>query len=333
MTRTICSIIIGVLLAAALCAAQDTTARISGPVLGYVLEPETLGVRPVFGMPGAATLGPRLDLGADLDRAAIAQQAGYVLGAAGLERRVRLYRNLGGEISSTPLAEVPPGPERILLSPVGSAAALVYGPADPVAVLTGLPGAPEVRHAALPAGSRLWAVSDDGASLLISTPAGDAEAVHLVDAEGGLRFLISAGKTEAGAFLPGSPDAVVADSSLNRVWWARGAGDVIPLAGEREGISGPVAVSVSRDSRRVVVANAATATVAVLDLSGGPASLVACQCQLTGLERLAGNAVFRLSDLSGEPLWVFDGDAPEARVVFVPPLTRQAEALPLGGAK
>jgi len=324
MARTICLTVLTLLLTVSLALGQQTAARITGPVLGYVLDAEA--VRPILGMPGAATLGPRLVLGAELHCAAIAQQAGYVLASAGPERQVWLYRNLGGELSSAPLAEAPPAPERILLSPAGSAAALVYGYTGQVVIVTGLPNAPEVRNTTLPTGSRLWAVSDDGASLLISIPAGETEAVHFVDAEGGLRFLLSTGRTAAATFLANAAEAVVADGSRNFVYWIRPSGDIIPLAGPADGISEPVAVSVSRDQRRVFVANRATATVAALDLAGGPATLVACTCELTALERFDGNAVFRLSDLSSEPLWVFDGDTPEARVVFVPPEQHEAPA-------
>jgi hypothetical protein len=231
---------------------------------------------------------------------------------------------------------VPPAPESILLSPAGSAAALVYE--DSVAVVTGLPGAPAVsrmvQRAALPAGARVWAISDDGARLLLSASAGQAEAVYLLSAEGDLHFLLSTGRTAAAAFLTGSSEVVIADGAANRVVWARASGQVIRLAGEAEGISDPVAVGVSRDNRRVFVANAGSRAVAVLDFEGGPAALVACQCEPTGLERMQGNAVFRLSEPAAEPMWMFDGDAPEARVVFVPAVAQaREEDLPQGGAQ
>jgi len=338
MTRTIWSSVLVMALAAALTAGQQDSARISGPVLGYVLDREAAALRPVFGIPGAATLGPQLDLGGEIHRSTIAQEAGYALAAVGAERRVRLIRDLEGERSSTLLADVPPEPEGMLLSPAGSAAALVYG--DSVAVVTGLPGAPVVsrtfERATLLAGARIWAISDDGAHLLLSAP----EAVYLLDAEGGWRFLLSTGRTAAAAFLAGSAEVVIADAAWNRVAWIRASGEVIPLAGDAEGILDPVAVGVSRDNRRVFVANAGSRAVAVLDLAGGPASLVACQCELTGLERMQGNAVFRLSDPTADPMWVFDGDAREARVVFVPavvqavsPAEGQAEDLPQGGSQ
>jgi len=318
MMRTIWSLLL--VMAMSLAAGQQDPARISGPVLGYVLDREAAALRPVLGIPGAATLGSRLDLGGEVHRAAVAQEAGYVVAAMGVERQVRLIRDLEGQRSSIPLADVPPDPARILLSPAGSAAALVYR--DSIAVIEGLPGAPAVsrivQRAALPTSATVWAISDDGAHLLLSAGASEWEAVYLLDAEGGWRFLLSTGKTAAAAFLAGSTDTVIADGAWNRVAWVRASGEIVPLAGEAEGVSEPVAVSVSRDNRRVFVANAGSRAVAVLDFEGGPASLVACQCELTGLERMQGNAVFRLSDPTADPMWVFDGDAREARVVFVP---------------
>ncbi len=324
MAKIICIRLTMVLLAASLASAQEPAARISGPVLGYVPEAEAGAVRLVFGMPGAATLGPRLALGSELSPPAIGHAAGYALAVVGPERQVWLYRDLAGEVSALLLAEAPPAPERILLSPAGASAALVYGP--DVTVVTGLPHAPALRRAILPAESRLWAVSDDGGSLLLSAPGGEADRVYRLGPEGDLRFLVSVGKTAAAAFLSGGADAVIADGLHHAVCRVSATGEVVPLAGPADGISGPVAVSFSRDYRRAFVANGDTSTVAVLDLAGGAAALVACPCKLTGLERLDGNAVFRLTELSAEPLWLLDGDAPEARVVFIPPDQPAAQA-------
>lgn len=314
MARTVSFGLLTALWAVSPALAQEPAARISGPVLGYVLD--TDAVRPLFGMPGAAMLGPRLALAGEISEGALAHEAGYALAVAGPEREVWLFRNLAGEVSALPLPEAPPAPERLLLSPSGRAAALGYGSES--VIVTGLPDAPTLRRAALPPASRLWAVSDDGALLLLSAPRGEGDAVYLLGPEGDLRFLISLGKTGAAAFFTGRAEAVLADGLHNAVYRVSASGEVIPLAGPAGGISGPVAVSLSRDNLRAFVASADTATVTVLDLAGGPASLVSCPCKLTALERLEGNAVFRVSDPSAEPLWVFDGDSAQPRVVFIP---------------
>jgi len=55
----------------------------------------------------------------------------------------------------------------------------------------------------------------------------------------------------------------------------------------------------------------------VLDLAGNARSKVDCSCAPGGMTRM-GN-VFRLNDPGTEPFWVFDPNAAEPRIVFVPP--------------
>ena len=337
MTRTFWLTLVTVVLTASL-AADDGSARISGPVLGYVLDADSAEVRPIFGIPGAATLGPALDLGAEVHSAAAAQQAGYVLAVVGPDRRVVLYHTSAGGPSAVVVADAPPGPERIVLSPNGSAAALLYR--EQILVLTGLPAAAAVNSAInlteLPAAFTAWALSDDGGAILVSTRVGEGESVYLLDAAGNLRSLLRTGRTAAAAFFHGGSDVVVADGLSNTVHWIRdaaGAATVVPLGSEQEGILAPVALGVSRDNRRVFVANGGSGSVVALDLAGGAPGLVTCDCALTRFDQLQGNAVFRLTDPSGDPMWLLDGDAPEARVVFVPPERAGAELVPARGGR
>jgi hypothetical protein len=323
MKRTFWSLFVLLALVAIPVPGQDTS-RISGPVLGYVFDADNAGVRPIFGIPGAATLGPALNLGVELDRAALSQESDYLLGVAGPDRPVVLFRDLSGALSPVAIAGAAPAPDRILVSPSGSSALLFYREGSLIEVFTGLPDAPalsaSIDLASLPPFT-LWAISDDGRAILASAPAGDGQSVFLINPDGSPRLLFSAGRVAAAAFLTKRSDAVIADALYNSVDWIRdvtGAAEVINLAAEKDGISSPVGVSVSRDNLRVFVANAGSGSIASLDLAGGAPLLVACDCALTSLERLHGNAVFRLTEPSGEPLWVFDGDAPEARVVFVP---------------
>jgi len=46
---------------------------------------------------------------------------------------------------------------------------------------------------------------------------------------------------------------------------------------------------------------------------------LSCQCTPTGLDRLAGTDVFRLTEPSTGPMWVLDAGAHQSRIVFVPP--------------
>jgi hypothetical protein len=323
MKRTFWSLFVLLALVAIPVPGQDTS-RISGPVLGYVFDADNAGVRPIFGIPGAATLGPALNLGVELDRAALSQESDYLLGVAGPDRQVVLFQNLSGVLSPVAIAGAAPAPDRILASPTGRSALLLYRDSNVAQVLTGLPDAPalgaSIDLSGLPP-LKSWGISDDGRAILASAPNGDGESVFLINPDGSSRLLLSAGRVAAAAFLTRRSDTVIADALYNSVDWIRdvtGAAEVINLAAEKDGISSPVAVSVSADNLRVFVANAGSGTIATLDLAGGAPLLVPCECALTGLERLQGNAVFRLTEPAGEPLWVFDGDPPQARIVFVP---------------
>ena len=85
--------------------------------------------------------------------------------------------------------------------------------------------------------------------------------------------------------------------------------------------SRPVAVAASADNRRVIIANSDPGGIVSVGLEGGDVETVACRCHPTGLDRLNGNAVFRLNEPSERQLYVFDGDSPQSRIVFVPPST------------
>lgn len=99
---------------------------------------------------------------------------------------------------------------------------------------------------------------------------------------------------------------------------SRGSGYTLFLAGKGEGISGPVAVAVSGDNRQIVIANSQPGSVAQVDISNGTVTAVPCECAVVGLQRLDGNAVFRLTEASEGLVRVFDGDAAEPRIVLVP---------------
>jgi hypothetical protein len=67
----------------------------------------------------------------------------------------------------------------------------------------------------------------------------------------------------------------------------------------------------------VLTANSQSGSITITDLASGVSSTVECGCTPGGLEPLNGS-VYRLTAAAG-PIWLLDGDAPGARVVFVPP--------------
>ncbi len=306
--------------------ALSASARISEAVLGYVTDANAAAVRPILGIPGAAVLGKSLELGAAVRGALVAPEQDFFLATEAGSGEVLLVRLEGGVPGVNRLADARAWPDQVVLSPSGRAAALYHRSASRIQIVSGLPEAPAVVAdldvSAASGPLQALALSDDAACML--AVAGDPETGQAI-------FLDRAGSPQPLPLSPGisslsffrdSQDAVAADGQRNLIYRLRPAQGVWEwslLGGEAEGISGPVAVAVSGDNHKILVANARSRSVAVIDLKGGPPSAVPCECSPTGLHRLRGNAVFRLTEPSAEPMWMIDGDAAEPRLLFIPP--------------
>ena len=286
--------------------AQDLP--VEGPILGYAWDAAASRLRPILGIPGSSLLGPPVATD-DLALIEISPRQDYALGVTAGSGAVVLLGLAGGRVSAHPLVDVPPGPIRLALSPTGRAAALYYKDSGEVRTLTGLPQAPTLAaRLELPGTPDALAVSDAGDAVLVAA-AGRLYA--------GSRFLGPIGPNPPLAFLENSTDAVVADPARNEVFLLRGEAERLILAGERDGISEPVAVAAA--GRRALVANAGSRTVAILNLDGGPAVLVHCPCEVTGLQRLRGDALFRLTDSFHVTTYLLEADPAGPRTWFVPP--------------
>ena len=298
-----------------LCLAQSGS--VEGPVLGFVLDAPTSSMRPLLGIPGAATTGGSLPLGFDFTAAEVSPRQDYVLAVAS-GGEIRLVR-LRGEIRATPVANASPGADRLVLSPSGSAAAL-YHSGGPLEILTGLPDSPKLAAnldlAALPGAPGLLAVADDGVAVA---------AVQLAD--GQALFLLGAGRdpqplpayiaVSLAVFGGSTHDLYLAGRERNALAVIRDVtGDPAfqVLAGSSDGIAGPVGLAITPDNRRAFVANADNGTVVVW--GAGPTISVPCQCEVTGLQALNGAALFRLTDISASPVWLLDGGGPDVRLWF-----------------
>ncbi len=310
---------------------------IRGPVLGFV-SVKKAGVAPLLGVPGAATVGPEIG-GLPPFRVTASSAAGrYVLGTAGEEGQLWLVRDPAAAPAVAPLESVPPGTRLVALSPLGAAAALYSPAAGVITVLRNLPRAPVVawraRLETLPGPVGALAVNDAGNLVLAAAGEGSARTIAVLRPGKAWRYLAGAGAPVSLAFLVNRPDAVYADGAANQVFLVRDPGEsaaIRLLAGEAHGVSCPVAVAASGDNRRVVIANSDPGGVVEVSLDGAEAISVACRCSPAGLERLTGNAVFRLKEAPGSPVHVFDGDTPAPRVLVIPP--RKAPGANHGGEK
>ena len=116
--------------AVALAAAEEIAAptEVGGPILGYVYDGASAGIRRVIGIPGAALLTEPDALGMPL-AGAVSVWPDYVLAVAGEDRQVRLLEIRSGAVRLRPIAGLAPGPDKLILSPGGR-----EGIASPVGV-------------------------------------------------------------------------------------------------------------------------------------------------------------------------------------------------------
>lgn len=309
-------------------AAEDLAGavRISGPVLGYYFDSADATLRPLLGIPGAATMGAPMQMESRLAKATISPAHDYLLAQMQGEAELALVRLDGGPLTRQRIAGALESPERIVFSPAGTAAVLFGCAEGSVQVLAGLPAKPVVAgHFSVPTDAcpfTALAVSDDARLILAGLAGGETV---LFTAEGQSRRVWLPGAASSVAFFRGRHDAVIASRTEKTVYLLRdadGAGEVTALAGEAGGVEEPVAVETSWDGRRVLVANAGSGALLVLDAAGGPPQAIATSCRTAGLHRLAGNAVFRLDGSCEGPMTLLDADGDEPRVVFVPAAVR-----------
>jgi hypothetical protein len=298
-------------------------ATIQGPQLGFVFDSTNKEVRPILGIPGAAVLGEPLGLGAEgagLRSVLISPLQDYALAVVGEHNQVIAFAVGRTPVTSAVVQGADRGPDLMVLSPTGQAAALYYQNKDRIEIVGGLPAAPKVsRELYLSAGQSPSAlgVSDDGHTVLAAV--------------GGTVFQLTAGSevpvlTElshvAALTIPVTGTAFVADSGRNQIYRIQGIGGGIEtdvIAGPHDGINGPVAIAVSRDNSRAFVANGKAGTLVTILLTAQPtATHIACGFTPKGLERLAGTEVFRLTEISKLPMWVVEAGGSEPRFLFVP---------------
>jgi hypothetical protein len=293
----------------------------NGPVAGYVFDGGAHALRPVLGIPGAATIGAPIDAGYSLTAAYVAPQQDSFFGIAS-DGATHWFTIASGAIAEKGLNGVMQAPERVVFSPSGTAAALYSN--GQAQIVTGLHGTPVVGgnlslgSVGARRGRRVapaMAVSDDGSYLLAALNG----SIQLASQNGVVRPVIQTGADAVMAFAPGGHDAAIA---------ARGTGAILikdvpgtaaqqPLAGDGLSFNTPVGIAFSGDGLRVFVASASQKSAMAFDLSGNRSDMT-CSCSPAELTPMGSS--FRLNELTADPLWLVDGGTSGPRVVFVPAL-------------
>jgi len=229
-------------LLAGVAAAQSGTA-LSGPTMGLVFDSSQSALRPIRGIPGAASLGDAVNLGFPLASATVSPRQDYALALRADDSSVVLAR-AGGASAAIPGAR--PGPALVVFSPAGTAAALYDSGAGRVQILTGLPDAAAVQSdvsiSALAGPVAALAVDDAGTSLFLAAGAADTVSLYRIATDGASQFLASFRSVAALRLLAAGREALLADSAAGAVYIIRdlrGTGRMELIASARDGLAHP----------------------------------------------------------------------------------------------
>ncbi len=249
----------------------------------------------------------------------------------GADRTLHVFKLNSGGVSEVPVNGLSGLPDGVAFSPSGTAAA-IYA-AGRVQIVAGLPNAPALKgmldaragqnpsaltvrpHPYRLMASEMYAVSDDGTLLLVSSEAG----VRVLQSSGGEQSLMNGASGALIAFAAGGHDAVLAypnGAGLLVLRDVSGAATQQPVAAAAD-IASANGVAFSADATKLYVARS-NGGVAVFDLASKARTDVTCGCIPFGLTPM-GN-LFRLNDLDSGPLWVLDPSG-QPRIVFVPAKT------------
>jgi hypothetical protein len=294
--------------------AQVAPGDVGNAVLGMVYDEGQHGVRALKGTPGSALLDERIP-SSDLALAAVSGPAGYAI-AVEAESGTALLLVSGG---TKPLPGVEAGARRIAVSPRGTSAVLYFPTTGKAQVVSGLPDRPVLmREVTLDSAPTVLAISDDAATLAAVFQDADEQVLYTSGAP-----MLRSRHITAVDFIPGRSGLLAATEGPTAVWLIQDA-VAIPLLKGTDGIESPVGVAASGDGSRLFVAMR-SGRVAVRNIEAGTLEFFTCSCEVTGLARLRGNAVFRLNDAATLPLWLLDADAAEIRITFVAAARRGEE--------
>jgi hypothetical protein len=284
--------------AVALLFAATASAQVSAPLLGWM--PAGTQIRPMNGLPAAATLGRSANVGHELMHMAISPSQNYVLASDARTGEVLLIiTGSGAGVSATTL-DTPVKPDQIVTSPRGSSAALWFSGAAQFEILAGLPAAPTIRQidaSFMNAAPLAIAVSDDGGWIAAASSAG----VYQWGPDGAPHQLYGGSDAGALAFFANGSGLVLATST-----------QLVSISGSAtsvlyQGSFSPAGLATSFDNQEIVLADR-TGSIYMVNTATRRPSMVDCQCIPTGVFGLGG-AVFRLTGSSIGAIKLFDAAA------------------------
>jgi|HubBroStandDraft_1064217.scaffolds.fasta_scaffold05972_2 hypothetical protein len=289
----------------------------SGPQVGLVWNTSDSTLRSLAGVPGATQMGAPLFPAGTYSTgafAALTQSALLIDPKSNLSILTLPSQEpvlLTGNISPS---------SQISFSPHGGYAAVFVTGSTSLILVTGIPQSPSFSTVSSSTPIKGAALSDTGTLLVAANAAPAGVTVSATTANGTRSTLATLGGFGGMSFVPGSEDALVADSSANTLARYHN-GSATTLATGTNGLNQPFAVAASQDDRWAVAANSADGSLLRVDLTGAtPPAQSKCTCSPTQLSAMNGNAVFELAPPGATPGWMIQADSPTSRVLFIPPV-------------
>lgn len=285
--------------------------QVGTPLLGYL--PAGGYLLPVNGIPASASIAPAINFGGQFIQIAVSPHQDFALVSSAATGAVSLAYPNG---TATPVQGLAAYPDRIAISPSGSAAVLWYASARKLEIVSGLPASPNVRDADatflkdgsgdLPAA---LGVSDDGAWGAGAWPTG----VWAFSANTSRRLVSDRGY--ALAFYSGRDDLAVATrSGIYSVTDVGGSATVSTLYSSQR-LATPAGLAISADNQKLIMADRA-GSIVTIDSATGASNQTSCGCTPEGAIPMGGS-VFRITNLAGSVFRVFDANSGN---VFMVPL-------------
>jgi len=289
----------------------------TGAQMGLIWNTSDSTLRTLAGVPGATQIG-----------AALFPAGTYSAGAFANQTQTALLIDPKGNLKVMTLPSQQPvaltgnaaPSSQIAFSPRGGYAVVFVPGSTSLLLVTGIPQSPAVATIASTTPIQGAAVSDAGTLLVAANGAATGVTVTATTANGARSTLATLGGFGGMSFVPGSEDALIADSSANTLArYHNGTGTT--LATGVNGLNQPFAVAASQDDRWAVTADRAGSSLLRVDLTGATApAQTSCTCSPTQLSALNGNAVFELVAPGTAPGWMIQADSPTSRVLFIPPV-------------
>ena len=278
--------------------AEDVT--ISGPTMGLVYSGS--GIRPIFGIPGAAYVGSALPLDFTPESVAIAPERSYALAiSAG---KLVLIDASRGKLAVHEVDDVTDA-ARVWFSPAGKSALILSKDGLRAQLLTGLPERPQASGRLILSDTVVIAAISEDARFALT--ASDSGIVTQWDGDGNLRGSLTLGDIASLQFYNRSGDALAASRSSKKLFKIRESGEAL-LIHEIDAI----AAATSSDDT-IVYAVSADGPIQAMRDNGDPAGGFHSPIQATRFQRMGG--VLLLNEYGNGPLAVFDG----SQVLLIPP--------------